>query len=113
MNNGLKMETRKTQRKATRVMAKVKYGLQEIQGRVLNLSTNGIALELAGPLHAGIGSQIKIYGDDIGHLEGLVRWCHRGRLGIQFNSNSSARAQVGSYFRFFHKDVRPAGSPRI
>ncbi len=104
----INMETRKSTRKAARIVGKIRYGLQEVEGRVVNLSADGIALDLQTPLHAATGSQVKIQCDEIGYLEGMVRWCNRGRIGVRFSPTSNARAQVTSYFRFVHKDALPS-----
>ena len=50
---------------------------------------------------------MRIETEDLGALEGIIRWMHNGRVGIQFDPNSNARAQVSSYFRFFHREIRP------
>lgn len=104
----INMETRKSARKAARIVGKIRYGTQEVDGRVVNLSVDGIALDLHKPLYAAAGSQVKIQCDEIGYLEGMVRWCNRGRIGVRFSPTSNARAQVTSYFRFAHKDVPPS-----
>ena len=57
--------------------------------------------------HAASGSKVRIEAENLGLLEGIIRWKHNGRVGIQFDVNSNARAQVSSYFRFFHKEIRP------
>lgn len=101
------MKTRSAARQKTRIFGTVKYFNQEARGRVVDLSATGLALDLGGPFHAASGSPVKIESEELGILEGTVKWCHRGRLGIQFRPNSKAAAQVSSYFRFFHKDMKP------
>lgn len=101
------MKSRSAARQKTRIFGTVKYYNQEAKGRVVDLSATGMALDLGGPFHPANGSTIKIESDELGILEGVVKWCHRGRLGIQFRPNSNAAAQVSSYFRFFHKEVKP------
>ncbi|KGE01951.1 MULTISPECIES: PilZ domain-containing protein [Rhizobium/Agrobacterium group] len=101
------MKTRSAARQKTRIYGTVKYYHQQAKGRVVDLSATGMALDLGGPFHAANGSPVKIESEELGILEGTVKWCHRGRLGIQFRPNSNAAAQVSSYFRFFHKEIRP------
>jgi hypothetical protein len=105
--NNLNIVARKAERKNCRLFGKIRYLNKEVEARILNLSATGVGLEIRAPLDAGIGSRVRIVADDLGTLHGMVRWSYRGRLGIVFDPNSNSRAQVASYFRFFHKDVKP------
>ena len=107
MTRNLKITARKTDRKNCRVFGHVKYLNSQVDARILNLSPTGAALEMKGPLHAASGSKVRIEAENLGLLEGVIRWKHNGRVGIQFDVNSNARAQISSYFRFFHKEMRP------
>jgi hypothetical protein len=107
MMRNLNIITRKAERKPCRVFGKVRYLNKEVDARILNLSTSGVAIEIRSPLHAASGSRVQLLADDLGILHGVIRWTHNGRLGIQFDTNSNARAQVSSYFRFFHREVKP------
>lgn len=107
MQNNLGMKVRTTARRRCRIFGKVRYLNHETTSRVVDLSTSGIALDLAGPFYGAAGSKVRVDCDDLGSLEGTVRWLRDGRIGIEFHRNSNASAQVASYFRFFHKEVNP------
>jgi len=107
MTRNLKITARKADRQNCRVFGNMKYLNSEVAVRILNLSATGAALETKGPVHAASGSKVRIEAENLGMLEGIIRWKHNGRVGIQFDINSNARAQVSSYFRFFHKEIRP------
>ena len=107
MTRNLKITARKAERQNCRVFGSVKYLNSQVDARILNLSVTGAALEMKGPFHAASGSKVRIEAENLGMLEGVIRWKHNGRVGIQFDVNSNARAQVSSYFRFFHKEIRP------
>ncbi len=107
MTRNLNIITRKSERRYCRVFGKLRYLNQIIDARIVNLSTTGIAVDLRTPVAAASGSRVRIEAEDLGSLEGIIRWSHNGRLGIHFDPNSNARAQVASYFRFFHRDVKP------
>lgn len=109
MQPRFKMESRGSSRSHCRIDSKVRYFDQQADARVMNVSRTGIALELFGRLHAATGSKITVENEDMGLIEGIVRWCRSGRLGIHIRQNSNSHAQVVSYFRHFHKDVRPFG----
>ncbi|MCK8780879.1 PilZ domain-containing protein [Rhizobium sp. NTR19] len=101
-----RLRNRGAERKKTRILGTVKYFNQTVEGRVTDLSPTGLALDLGGRVfHADDGSPVKVESTEFGILEGTVKWRRSGRLGVQFNINSNANAQVASYFRFFHKDV--------
>lgn len=105
--NNLSMKVRSAPRRKTRIPGTVKYYAQAAGGRVVDLSANGLALDLTGPFNAAAGSPVKIESDELGVLEGTVKWYHSGRLGIEFRPNTNAAAQVSAYFRFFHQDIKP------
>lgn len=107
MHNNLNMTVRSEVRRHTRMIGNVKYLNRETEGRVVDLSPTGIALDLAGAFLGAPGSKVRIESDDLGAIEGTVRWMRNGRIGVEFSRNSNAAAQVAAYFRFFHKDVRP------
>lgn len=105
--NNLEMKVRSEVRRHTRLIGTVKYLNRETEGRIIDLSASGVAIDLAGSFLGAAGSRVRIECEDIGSLEGTVRWMRNGRIGIEFSRNSNAAAQVMSYFRFFHKDVTP------
>lgn len=105
--NNLNMKVRSAPRRKTRIPGTVKYYSQAISGRVIDLSANGLALDLASPFAGAAGSSVRIESEELGVLEGTVKWSHDGRLGVQFRPNTNASAQVAAYFRFFHQDIKP------
>lgn len=105
MIRNLKITARKGDRKNCRVFGKIRYLNNQVDARILDISATGAALEVKAPLYAASGSKVRIEADNLGMLEGIIRWTHNGRVGIQFDMNSNARALVASYFRFFHRDV--------
>ncbi|MFN3321292.1 pilus assembly protein PilZ [Rhizobium sp. TH135] len=107
MSNNLGMDVRKSPRSRCRLDSKIHYFQQQADARVINISRTGLALELSTKLTAAAGSQVTIENDDIGHLEGVVRWNYGGRIGIMFRPNSNSIAKIAAYFRHFHQEVRP------
>ncbi|QEE47606.1 PilZ domain-containing protein [Rhizobium sp. WL3] len=107
MSNNLGMDVRNSPRSRCRIDSKVHYFKQEANGRVINISRSGLALELTSKLPAAAGSPVVIENADIGLLEGVVSWNYGGRIGIMFKPNSNSIAKVAAYFRNFHQEVRP------
>jgi hypothetical protein len=105
--NNLNMKVRSAPRRRTRISGTLKYYVQAVNGRVVDISTAGLALDLSAPFNAAPGSPVRIDSEELGVLEGIVKWSHGGRLGIQFRPNTNASAQVAAYFRFFHQDIQP------
>ncbi len=105
--NNLGMATRAAERTRTRIFGTVRYYNQAARGQVVDLSATGMALELSERFSAASGSRVKIESDELGFLEGTVRWCRGSRIGIELHLNSNALALVSSYFRFFHQDIKP------
>ena len=107
MSNNLGMDVRKSPRSRVRMDSKIRYFQQQTAARVINISRNGLALELASKLTAAAGSPVVIENDHIGHLEGVVRWNYGGRIGIMFGPNSNSIAKIAAYFRNYHQEVSP------
>jgi hypothetical protein len=107
MTNNLNMATRTAPRSKTRIFATVHYFSQSTRGRVVDLSATGMALELDGPFAAAKGSRVKVQSEDLGFIEGVVQWQHMNRLGLQLKLSTNTLAQLSSYFRFFHEEVKP------
>lgn len=107
MSHNLKITARKATRKNCRIYGKIRYMNKEVDARILNLSATGAAVEIKAPIYAAAGSKVRIEAENLGLLEGVIRWIHNGRVGIQFDINSNAAAQIATYFRFFHKEVLP------
>jgi hypothetical protein len=105
MIRNLKITTRKADRRSCRVFGKIRYLNNQVDARILDISATGAALEVKAPLYAASGSKVRIEAENLGLLEGVIRWTHNGRVGIQFDANSNARALIASYFRFFHREV--------
>ena len=108
--NTLGMSNRSAERVRTRIYGTVTHLNQSATGKVVDLSATGIALELDRPFSAAQGSKVKIESEELGFIEGTVRGYRGSRIGIQLHLNSNAVAQVSSYFRFFHRDVKPVVS---
>ncbi len=107
MTGNLSMKNRGADRSQTRIYGTVQYFNQSVKGRVVDLSATGMALELDGSFAAAKGSQVKVQSDDLGFIEGTVQWQHMNRLGLQLKLSTNTLAQLSSYFRFFHEDVKP------
>ena len=101
------MPVRATDRSRVRIFATVRVMHQTVRGRVVDLSPSGIALDLEAAIHATPGQIVTIESEELGRLSGTIRWHGNGRLGIQYKLSTNALAQITSYFRFFHEEVRP------
>lgn len=106
----LMLKARKVPRSRCRIETKVRYFNEQTDGRVLNLSGSGLALELSRPLSARAGAKIWVESPELGLIDGTVQWCQGTRLGLQFDRSSNAWAKVASYFRFYHR--KSSGSAR-
>lgn len=107
MQSKLNMKVRSVVRRNCRLFGNVKYLNRETLGRVVDLSSAGIALDLSGAFFGAEGSKVRVECQELGALEGTVRWLRNGRVGVEFSKSSNAQALVASYFRFFHKEVQP------
>ena len=107
MEQRLQIEGRKANRSRVRMKGRIRHLNQESEGRIYNVSRTGIGIELLGRLHVAMGSHVVVQTDDIGLIEGSVRWAYGGYLGVQIDQSSNSLAQMSAYFRNFHEEVRP------
>lgn len=107
MTGNLTMQSRGANRSRTRIYGTVQYFSQSVNGRVVDLSATGMALELDGPFAAAKGSRVKVQSEDLGFIEGIVQWQQGSRLGLRLQLSTNTLAQLSSYFRFFHEEVKP------
>ncbi len=101
------MPVRGNDRSRVRIFANVQVMHQSSRARVVDLSPTGMAFDLEKPLQAMPGQMVTIESEELGRLSGTVRWYSNGRLGIQYKLSTNALAQITSYFRFFHEEVKP------
>lgn len=107
MSNIKDMPVRATDRSKVRIFATVHIMHQSTRGRVVDLSPTGLALDLEKPVQAMKGQAVVLESEELGRLSGTIRWYSNGRLGIEYKLSTNALAQINSYFRFFHEEVRP------
>ena len=107
MSNIKDMPVRTNDRSKVRIFATVRIMHQSTRARVVDLSPTGMAFEVEKPIQATNGQMVTVESEELGRLSGTVRWYSNGRLGIQYKLSTTARAQITSYFRFFHEEVRP------
>jgi hypothetical protein len=101
------MPVRASNRSNVRLFATVKVMHQTTRARVVDLSASGMAFDIEKPIQVMPGQLVTVESEELGRLSGTVRWYSNGRLGIQYKLSSNALAQITSYFRFFHEEVRP------
>lgn len=107
IQQNLKTNGRTAERRRCRINSAVRYMKQIADCRIIDISQTGLGLEVYTSFNAATGSKIVIENNDLGLLEGVVRWSRGGRLGVQFNHNSNSLAKITAYFRNYHQDVRP------
>lgn len=82
----------------------IRYLGMETIGRVYDISTAGVAIDLLGPFYALEGNLVRVECTEWCFLEARVRWMGKGRVGLEFEPSTNAVAKVKAYFKFFHKD---------
>lgn len=98
-------DKRRARRARSNVAVAMEYQGRSVPGRIHDLSTTGMQIVVERIFFPPMGANVVIKAREIGVIEGVVRWCRNGRLGVQFSGNSASVAQMNAYFRFFHKDL--------
>ncbi|NTF17950.1 PilZ domain-containing protein [Agrobacterium rubi] len=99
-------ERRRSQRQRFNVAVEIQYQGRSVPGRIFDLSTSGMQVVAERILIPAIGSSIIVKSHEIGTIEGVVRRCWDGRIGMQFDGNTASVAQMNAYFRFFHRSSK-------
>lgn len=103
-----KGHARREERNQVRLMGSLRYMTQELSCRVVNLSAEGIGLQLTGKHAMTIGAPVTFTSPELGHLRGsVVRIGNDGVVGLKLRHTTNTLAQVSAYFRFFHQEYVP------
>mgnify|MGYP000476956983 CR=1 FL=1 len=101
---------RASERSGVRIMGLFKAMHETIRGRIADISTSGMAIDLERPLKISPNQIVTFECRELGQLTGTVRWCNGSRIGIEHKLTGPAMAQIASYFRFFH--IKAGSAPR-
>jgi hypothetical protein len=87
---------------------------EQIEGRVRNLSAEGMMVESTAAATAGEAVTIAL--KRIGEVEGTIAWVRDGRFGVRFSTPIDprlARAPIGSARKSPHAGSAGAGRPAV
>jgi hypothetical protein len=104
-SGSIRSDGRRAKRERSNVKVNIEFQGRSVPGRIHDLSTSGMQVATERILIPPRGANITIKAREIGVIEGVVRWCREGRIGIQFSGNSASVAQMKAYFRFFHSNL--------
>jgi hypothetical protein len=96
-NNSQRVSTR-TQ---TKITGNVSFKTKSSNGVVVDLSEEGICFQFDSDIGVRTGYEVTIRSNELGFLNGVVRWARGDRIGIKLNPSSNTAAQIASYYRFF------------
>ncbi|MFD1744038.1 PilZ domain-containing protein [Rhizobium helianthi] len=84
------------------------YFMDEIvDASVSDISKTGLCLNLRGWLSAKPGATIQLRCNELGLIEGTIRWYRAGKMGIKLAESSNTQAQVASFFKHYYKPQMP------
>ncbi len=104
-NASIRSDGRRAKRERSSVKVDIEFQGRSVPGKIHDLSTSGMQVVTERILIPPLGANITVKAREIGVIEGVVRWCRNGRMGIQFSGNSASVAQIKAYFRFFHSNL--------
>lgn len=99
---------RAIKRDKTRVKARIDCMGQKTTGAVIDLSQQGICLQLDAGIPMARGDKIDVETEEMGLLVGTIRWIRAGRIGAALVLTSNNRAKVESYYKMFLHNRQPA-----
>lgn len=81
----------------------VYYVDEVVDASVLDISKTGLCLNMRGWISAKPGATIRIRCNELGLIEGTIRWYRAGKIGIRLAESSNTQAQVASFFKHYYK----------
>lgn len=64
-------------------------------------------LDLYEPLIVPVGAKVDLQSEELGYLYGKLRSVNGSFIDLSLELSSNSLAQVSSYFRHFHQDLKP------
>lgn len=92
---------RASTRTQTKITGSVAYKKWSSSGVVIDLSEEGICFQSDSDIGLRTGYEVTIRSNELGFLNGVVRWTKGDRIGIQLKISSNTAAQIASYYKFF------------
>jgi hypothetical protein len=92
---------RASTRTQTKITGNVIWKTKSSNGVVVDLSDEGICFQFHSDIGLRAGDEVTIRSDELGFLNGTVRWASGNRIGIKLKLSSNTAAQIASYYRFF------------
>lgn len=92
---------RASTRTQTKITGNVIWKTKSSNGVVVDLSDEGICFQFHSDIGLRTGDEVTIQSDELGFLNGAVRWTNGNRIGIKLKLSSNTAAQIASYYRFF------------
>ena len=89
---------RRGQRRDCRIAARAIVDGGEIPCRMVNLSPDGIALEVDSFIFLKIGSRLRVTCRELGGLVCFVRWGAHPRYGVEFDAEGKTSAAVSDFY---------------
>lgn len=88
-------------RAQTKITGNVRFKTRSSNGVVVDLSKEGICFQFDSDIGVRPGYEVTISSNELGFLNGVVRWARGNKVGIKLNLSSNTTAQIESYYRFF------------
>lgn len=92
-------DLREDERSSCKIKATIRYQGREARAAVLDLSEAGARVYVGADIGVGVGQQIAIETEQLGHLTGTVTWLKAPYAGVRLSPSSNTSAKVFSYFR--------------
>ena len=103
MNLAQQRDQRAATRHGTRMFVKINHRFETAAGMVVDISDNGVGVEMHNTSSFNAGDFVELHSDKIGCINGVVRWVRPRMLGVEFDRTTNNAAKVAAFFKFFHK----------
>ena len=85
------------------MFVKVNHGYETSGGMVVDISDDGVGIEMHNTSSISKGNFVELNNEKIGCIAGVVRWVRPRMIGVEFDRTSNNAAKVAAFFKFFHR----------
>ena len=86
-------------RGVARTYINLRNGFMKTGGIVLDISSGGVDVEMHNTSGMNFGDKVELHSEEIGYIDGMIRWVKPRRIGIEFDRTTNNAAKVAAFLK--------------
>jgi hypothetical protein len=86
-------------RGVARTYINLRNGFMKTGGMVLDISSGGVDVEMHNTSGMNFGDKVELHSEEIGYIDGMIRWVKPRRIGIEFDRTTNNAAKVAAFLK--------------